>query len=478
MNLPLNEKRKVKLPPWAVAAAVIGSPWVSTFHLLADGTTDTLESLKQQIQQLDQKVRVLERNRELDNEAADDKTNDVPKITLDQKGFSFTSADGNFSISLKGILQFDSRTFFKDGGIQGNDGFLLRRARPIIAGTVLRDFDFLFVPDFGGTSGSAIQDAYLNYRFQPELQFQFGKFKSPVGLELLQSDPDTYFNERALPTDLVPNRDIGAELHGDLFDGSASYAAGVFNGQGDARNSSNADFEDDKEFAGRLFLRPLMKSNLSALQGFGFGAGGSYGDSSTANALPATTGGTTPGYVTDGQQQFFSYRNTVVASGRHWRVSPQGAYYYGSFGLLGEYVIAAQQVQTNTLNTAALKNTAWQITGSWVLTGEDASYKSVVPAHPFDPSAGHWGAVQLVARYARLDIDRDAFPSFADPTASARSASAWSVGLNWYLNRNVLVKTSFSRTTFSGGGGAGATAPAIVIRQPENVLFTRVQLAF
>src|SRR5437879_13161039 len=154
MNLPLNEKRKVKLPPWAVAAAMIARPAVSTFHLPVDGTTDTLESLKQQIQQLDQKVRVLERNRELDNEAADDKTNDVPKITLDQKGFSFTSADGNFSISLKGILQFDSRTFFKDGGIQGNDGFLLRRARPIIAGPVLRDFDFLVVPDFVATSGA------------------------------------------------------------------------------------------------------------------------------------------------------------------------------------------------------------------------------------------------------------------------------------------------------------------------------------
>src|SRR5205814_1469140 len=177
---------------------------VSTFHLPADGMPDTLESLKQQIQQLDQKVRLLERNRELENEAADGKTNDVAKITIDQRGFSFASADGNFAISLKGILQFDSRTFFKDGGIKGNDGFLLRRARPIISGTVFRDFDFLFVPDFGGTSGTVIQDAYLNYRYLPELQFQFAKFKSPVGLESLQSDPDTSFNERALPTDLVP----------------------------------------------------------------------------------------------------------------------------------------------------------------------------------------------------------------------------------------------------------------------------------
>jgi len=466
----------MKLHRWAVAAAIIGGQTAGT-HLLGDDTADTITGLKQQIEQLDQKVRILERNHELEKEAADTKSKDAPKVYIGEKGFSFGSADGNFSISLKGVLQFDSRTFFKDGGINGNDGFLLRRARPIIEGTVFRDFDFVFVPDFGGSSFQ-IFDAYLNYRYKPELQLQLGKFKSPVGLEQLQADANLLFNERSLATDLVPNRDLGAELHGDLFDGRVSYAAGIFNGVGDARNSNNADFEDDKEFAGRLFLQPLKKSELTLLQGFGLGVGGSYGNSSTASALPASTGGSLPGYVTDGQQQFFAYRNTVVADGTHWRVSPQGSYYYGPFGLLGEYVILAQQVQTNSLNTAALKNTAWQITGSWVLTGEDASYKGVAPSHPFNPAAGQWGAVQLVARYARLDIDRDAFPLFADPTASARSASAWSVGLNWYLNRNVLVKTSFSHTTFSGGGGAGTTAPAIVTRQPENVLFTRVQLAF
>ena len=80
--------------------------------------------------------------------------------------------------------------------------------------------------------------------------------------------------------------------------------------------------------------------------------------------------------------------------------------------------------------------------------------------------------------YAELDIDPAAFPSFADPNTSAHSAGAWSVGLNWYLNRNVLLKSSFSHTTFSGGGGKGSSAPATVTQKPESVLFTRIQLAF
>lgn len=467
----------MKLERWAVVVALIGSQSVTANYLLADDTTGTFDDLKQQIEQLDRKVGILERNSNQKKEAVDLEGRTAPKMTFGESGFSLGSADGNFAVNLRGVLQLDSRTFFKDGGIKGNDGFLLRRARPIIEGTVFRDFDFVFVPDFGGSTVQ-IFDAYLNYRYTPALQVQLGKFKSPIGLEQLQADINLPFNERSLVTDLVPNRDLGVELHGELFDGAVSYAAGIFNGIGDARNSNNADFEDDKEFAGRLFLQPLKRSESPALQGLGLGIGGSFGDSSTVNALPATTGGTTPGYVTDGQQQFFAYRNTVVASGRRWRISPQGSYYYGSFGLLGEYVVSSQHVQTNALNTASLRTTAWQITASWVLTGADASFKGVTPNHPFNPSMGHWGAIQLVARYAQLNIDPATFPMFADSTTSARSADGWSIGVDWSLNKSVRLMTSFSRTTFSGGGGTGTTAPAIITRQPENVLFTRVQLAF
>ena len=163
------------------------------------------EELLKRIDELEQKVKILERNRELDGEAVKEAAKTTPVITAGAGGFSFRSGDTNFVITLHGLLQADSRTFFADHGIKGNDGFLLRRARPILQGTVYRDFDFLFVPDFGGSTVQ-IQDAYLNYRFRPELQLEAGKFKSPVGLEQLQSDTATPFNERSLATDLVQSR--------------------------------------------------------------------------------------------------------------------------------------------------------------------------------------------------------------------------------------------------------------------------------
>ena len=151
---------------------------------------------KQQIQDLDQKVRILERERENDQDAATAAAKTQPKITLGANGFGFSSADSNFVVTIHGLIQAGQPDFWNDNHIQGNDSILLRRARPIITGTVFHDFDFNFTPEFGnGTPGAAsaattpsIYDAYINYHYSPAFQIEAGKFKPPVGLEYLQSD--------------------------------------------------------------------------------------------------------------------------------------------------------------------------------------------------------------------------------------------------------------------------------------------------
>lgn len=441
-------------------------------RVLADDTTDAINQLKQQIEELNRKVLALEQKKEAETEEEKSRAKETPSIVIGNNGLSVGSADSNFVFQLHGQVQVDSRTFFHDldnhgKSINGVDGFLLRRARPIFSGTVYKDFDFLFVPDFAGSTPQ-IFDAYVNYRYAPWLQVRGGKFKTPFGLEQLQNDAYILFNERSLATDLVPNRDVGFQLWGDVSDGRLSYALGIFNGVGDGRNSSNASFDNHAQFAGRLFLQPFKATSVAPLQGLGFGVAGTWGNiSSNANGLPSA-------YLTDGQQTFFSYTNNVVANGTHWRLSPQGYYYWGPLGFMGEYVISDQEVR-KAANAANINNTAWEVSGSWVVTGEDASFTGVTPNHPFDPRDNHWGALQLVGRFAQLDVDDAAFPVYANPAVSASEATAWAVGLNWYLNRDIKVAASFSHTHF---GGSINPAQATVTRQPENVVFTRVQLAF
>jgi phosphate-selective porin OprO and OprP len=504
--------QKMKFKPLFLAA-LVGMPFV--FSAPAAEVTDTnrdtdIESLKQQvqalnrkvqaleqqraldpqtnaeaaqwqIQNLDQKVRILGRQRELDQESAAAAAKAQPRLTIGANGVNFVSADTNFSFGLHGLLQVDNHSVIDNGNSQGNDTFILRRARPIFSGTVYRDFDFNFVPDFGGNSVQ-IYDAYMNYRYQPWVQLRAGKFKPPLGLEQLQSDPVTSFSERSLVAGLAPSRDLGFQLWGDISRGRLSYAAGVFNGAGDARNAGNTDFENHREFAGRLFVQPFKESEAAFLKGFGFGVGGSWGNmSSNSTGLPSTTGGTLPGYYTEGQQQFFAYTNTTVANGEHWRILPQASYYYGPLGLMGEYAISEQRVSRTTapFPSADIHNTAWSVNVGWVLTGEKASYTGVVPNHPFDPKAGQWGAFQVVGRYSEMDIDNAAFPLYANPAVAATAAQAWTVGLNWYLSKNIRVNTSYTRTTFTGGGSAAATTPpGNVTHQPEQMFISRLQLVF
>jgi phosphate-selective porin OprO/OprP len=429
------------------------------------------ETQTAQVQELDQKVRILQRQREIDQDNAAQLAKSQPKISLGQNGFSFSSADTNFVVALHGQVQLDSRTFIQNHGVATGDGFLLRRARPIFTGTVFHDFDFYFLPEFGGSTVQ-ILDAYANYHYNPALQLEAGKFKSPVGLEQLQPDQYLSFNERSLANDLVPNRDVGIEFHGDVGAGTLSYAAAVLNGAPDYISTTvNSGANDEKAFAGRLFTQPFKATKITPLQGLGLGVGGSYeSDRDGASGLTA-------GYTTDGQQKFFAYGSTVAANGTHWRVSPQGYYYYGPFGLLGEYVISDQELTGGTVTKKAnvdLQNTAWEINGGWVLTGEDASYNGVTPRHPFDLHNGGWGAWQVVARYAELNADNAAFTDGFAAKGSASAADAWSVGLNWYLNKNIRFNTSFSHTTFS----LYKDLSTAVTAHPESVIFTRIQLAF
>ena len=481
----------MKCHQWIIATAILRLCQGTTELRADDETAETIKALKKQIEELDQRVRILDRKSELDKEASAELARSAPTMSSDGRGFTLQSADTNFVLKLRGLLQLDSRTYVNDGGIKNNDSFVLRRARPIIEGTVFRDFDFLFVPDFGTSASSStatvpsILDVYLNYRYRPELQLRVGKFKTPVGLEQLQSDSQGYFIERGHPTQLTPNRDLGVQLHGEVAGGVFNYAVGVFNGVGDNRSSSNSDFDDEKAVAGRLFFHPFQRTDLASLKGLGLGAGASYGNSEGASGLPNNNG-----FFSDGVEQWFTYTTgagtnaNVTADGAHWRITPQGYWYYGPLGLLGEYVISAQKLRrasgptaTPTVDFLTARNTAWQIEAGWVLTGEDASYKGVSPKKNFDPHHGGWGAFELVGRYGVLDVDNDVFKGsrpFASAATSATKARAWGVGLNWYLNKNVRLALNYFQTDFAGGDKGSNP----VTQRNEKAFLTRVQLAF
>jgi len=407
-------------------------------------------------------------------------------------GFAVQSLDGENVIRFRGNIAFDGRWYSDNVTPDSQDTWLFRKARPYIEGTVGGIYDFRVMPDFAGGK-PALVDAFVAARFAPFFVVQAGKFKAPVGLERLQPDQYNRFVELGLPSSLVPNRDEGVQLGGDIAGGVVSYAIGSFIGVTDGASTDAAplpDVDNDngkKDWEGRLFTQPFIASANPYLRGFGAGIAGTYVDFTASAATPQL-----PSYKTPGQQTFFTYRTSVAATtttaaingtyanGQRDRWSPQLFYYVGRVGVLGEYVESSQDVSrklTSTLTRSGrIDNSAWQASLSYFLTGEAESYNSFAPHSTFRPGYPGWGAWELVARYHELRVDEAAFAgglnSFADPTVSARAARALGVGLNWYLNTNFKWMFDYERTRFDGGAPNGGDRP------DEQAFLTRFNLFF
>jgi phosphate-selective porin OprO and OprP len=517
-----------------VLSGIISSP-VTTF---ANDSTE-LEELRALVQELSQQVKVLARKGEVAEEDAVAAKKTTPVVKASSSGFGLESADGKNSIKFSGLLQADYRSF-QDGAndVRGrsnnragnldpatgfhdaNDTALLRRVRPTIQGTLFGKYDFRFTPDFAGGSASAV-DAYLDARLDPAFKIRAGKYKPFVGLERLQGGGDLKFVERSYVTNaILPNRDLGVSIYGDIFGDKLSYAFGVNNGVVDGGNiSTGTEFDGSKEVTARLFATPF-KDETNALSGLGFGIAGTYTnidgernlDFTNTSAADATRNGL-PSYLTDGQQTFFRYGGTAVADGKRTRITPQANYYYGPFGLIAEYARVSQDVSLLNSGTGngstvfvdgsskKLTHDAWQVAASYLLTGEDASFKGVKPKSDFDLDKGGWGAWELVARYSEINLDSDTFKNkagviaadngtsltsaYSDLSKSAKSAKSWVAGVNWYLNQNAKIQLNYERTSFDGGaavnnaiGNPGVAGSNIKDRETEEAILARFQVAF
>jgi len=423
-----------------------------------------LEDQSVYVKDLEQEVQLLKRQLEVKDEAEASK-GPAPVIGAGPDGFFLQSADKNFVIKFRGYTQLDSRFFVGDSNKGNTDTFIFRRVRPIVEGTVGGWADFKIMPDFAN-SQLVLQDAYTNLRpFGPIAQLQIGKYKAPFGLERLQSATALTFIERGLPTNLVPNRDLGFQLWGEVGGGLLTYQLAVMNGVTDG-GSADSDNNDGKDIIARVFAHPFVDTTVEPLQGLGLGVAATWGHET----------GTPSNYKTSGQQTFFSWANGTSLDNDRLRISPQAYWYWGPFGLLGEYVFTSTDVErpgaVGTVSAGPDAN-SWQLAASYVLTGENASYRGVTPRENFAPSKGTWGAFELAARYDELSIDQEAFDKgFANPNASAQQAQGATLGVNWYMNRFLKFVVNYEHTWFDGGAPNGGD------RDAEDLISTRFQLNY
>ena len=466
--VPARAQTAPEASPPPAAATPVEAPPVPAAPTAVLTTPAPDPAVQGRIDALEQRTKLLETN-VVAAQAAATAPRSTTTFQTDEGGFAVTSADRQYQIRFKGLLQVDGRRAFDDAALQTTeDTFINRRVRPIVAGTVLGLTDFYIAPDFGNNTIVLI-DGYLDTHPFPWLRLRVGKFKGPVGLERLQADQDVTFVERALTSNLSAQREVGLEFWGDIAGGIVRYEAGYFNGNPD-NGINDIDSNKSKTFEGRLFFQPFNTPSLRPFGKLGVGVAASSGieQGSATNTWVGA-------FKSSGQNTIFSYLTTttpttVFASGRHTRVNPQLYYYFGPFGLLAEWVHEYQKL-ANAAGSGAVNNSAGNLEVAFVIGG-DETYEGVKPHKSLDLANGGYGALEIGLTYNWLDVDHAAFPNAADPAKSVNRARAGGIALNWQLSRNLRLSGDFTETRFEGGAKSGGN------RNTEKVGITRFQIAF
>jgi phosphate-selective porin OprO and OprP len=166
------------------------------------------------------------------------------------KGFTFTSEDGKFSLTLGGYIQPRYSFAQKDdehvAPAQQADvsEFRVRRAKFVLSGYAFtKDLTYKLQTEFTN-SGNArmLDDAYLNYRWRDELQVRGGQDKVPFSRQWLNAGWALSFIERSIASDaFYAGRDIGLMVNGKLLGGTITYVIGGYGGSGQSTLSTSTD---------------------------------------------------------------------------------------------------------------------------------------------------------------------------------------------------------------------------------------------
>jgi phosphate-selective porin OprO/OprP len=292
------------------------------------------------------------------------------------------------------------------------------------------------------------RDAFVNVRATRALEFRGGRFKVPFGVEQLVSIMDLDLAHRSAASSyLTPGREVGVSVHGRLVGKTLRYETGVFRNGGDnVRSSERDDPRGAPTFAARLTASPWKRpATAAALKGLTFGAG------LTSGVVPEGPNSLAAKTIVD--DPIF---NRVHVDGRRRRLGADVEWSNGPIAIRAEHILVSDERRgqgTDDNDLPEARAQGGHVGGSWLLTGEKND-GNITPRHPV--TSGGIGAIEVAARLEWLSFGS---ASGDEPSSSPRSAhilrqaqTAFTVGINWYVNRFGRVQTNVIRTVRSEGG--------------------------
>ena len=358
---------------------------------------------------------------------------DVAKISFGGgSGLNVSSGDGRYEVEIGGRLHFDYTDHSYDSkmGTRPVSGTQVRRARIEINGAF--DQHWIYAAEFDYAKNKvAMKDIWLGYESESGAKYTVGHQKQPYSLALEMSSNEMPFVERSVDNALVgalTDRALGAR-----YENSGSnwfFAGGVF---GDTLKEGTTTGDEGWGPSGRFIYSPIVQDD--AVVHLGIRA--AYREIDLATPTLSIKDKTTD----------FSDLNIVntgaLADAESTTLfGPEIAASFGTLFFTAEHTSA--QVARKTGST--LNFSSWHAAASWNITGESRAssyrmnageFKGIRPNSDFNPSTGSWGAWELSARYAEIDLN--------DDNLVGGEEHAVSIGLNWIPSRNVRVMADWTR---------------------------------
>lgn len=494
-----------------VAATLAGSLLMSLgVNAMADSTDDIVNALISKGVLTEEEGALLMRGRTGEKEAAEAKKKTAVSAKF-KDGLSFESGDGSFKAAINGRVHADYRFFdYNDsdsntaptaGNSIGNvtnvtDTFDVRRARLGFKVKYNEFYEGEVVADLTG-GGASLDVGYLNVAWWKPVQFRFGQFKMPMGLEQLTSSNNIDFIERSFVDALVPAKEIGVMVHGTPFTG-VTYALAASNGN--AKNPETDIREDGKDIVGRVtanFAEIMGNKDMVLHAGVAY----SQGDLPSGNAV-GVAGRTEARGATFFRAPVLG--NASFQSIDRSRLGLEGIVAYNQFKFQTEWMQQNNDFKTNSRGYD-LDTTNWYAEALWAITGEKYadSYKGgafggIKPLKDFNPTDFSGGAWELGFRFSKFDASDYDTLGTAISTGGATTDTAFGVnnattkaagfseaksyvaGIKFLPNANMRFMINYVKTDFDNAIG-GATGGVIVNNKrvdDEKALIMRAQWMF
>jgi phosphate-selective porin OprO/OprP len=399
-----------------------------------------------------------------------------PRVSLDNGRLTVASADGDFSLSLRGTVHFDA-VYFAEGrnppGIDLNSGTNFRRAQLTLQGTAWRDWSYDFTYEFGGLNAPRsgyIYRAYLQYDGLKPFGFRIGAFAPPAGLEDATGSNNIVFMERASAPNIARGiagaggrEGVNVYAQGQRYLVSLAYTGG--------RTSDAATFDEQQALVGRAaFLAAdteRLKWVVDAHVTHVFKIADVAPGTNPPNSFSLSNG---PELATDAVRTV----NTGAMDAR--KVTEFG---FESAATLDRFYAQGGWFHYGVTRLAAPDPdfSGWYGLASFSLTGETRRYdagatafRNLQPAHPLGTPGG-FGAWEIKARYSRIDLDYLPDTGAAAGGIAGGVQTVWSAGLNWYPTSGLRFMLDYDSIHVAHGNAPATDISADAIGLRSQISF-------